>query len=120
MSIIDEYVDMKRQLKQSVYTAITSNILKTLKKHDFPSIEGYLLLEAIILNPNCSQREIAKITGSKQTATFAKIQVLEKKGYITNTDDPNDVSKRLLKRKLVNPTPKGVEVYNKIKEELDT
>ena len=111
MNILEEYRKRKQALKD-----VQDLVMRFLRQYDIYSIETFMVLDTIIKNPGEPQRKIAALTELSINTISTIVLSLVEKGYVTNEKDPNDTSERVLKRKLIKPTDKGLEVYNALEK----
>jgi len=114
MNIWDEYKKIR-----ATASPLLQRIDKVLKTQGINSIETFLIFE-IICQGTTSLSAIGRELGMNTGSITTVIKKLADKGYITNTPDPNDNSDRLLKRKLLNPTDKGKEIYTQLMQQFET
>lgn len=115
MNILETY-----KMKKEAYNEVKERLDTILKGSQLSSIEAFFTLEAIIKTPNMNQRVIALNAGIVKNTVASVVLNLVEKGLITNTDDPNDKSARSIKRKLLNATDKGKEVYAQLIKQFET
>lgn len=116
MNIFKEYMQKKKELEP-----LRNSIIKHLQQYDLFSVETFLTLENIVKNPKGNtQRIVAQQTDLSINTISTIVLKLVEKGYITNEKDESDTSERLLKRKLLKPTERGIETYNELMKLFET
>ena len=115
MNIFEEYITKKKELEP-----LKQKIVDRLARQEIYSVETFLILASIVNTPGITQRQVAKATDISVNTVSTVILKLAEKGLITNEKDSSDTSDRTLKRKLLNPTDKGKEIYTQLMQQFET
>lgn len=115
MNVFNEYSERKRALEET-----RAKMLNVLRQQDVNSVETFMVMKVLHDHENLTQRELANLSELSPGSVANIVISLAEKGYITNEKDENDYSKRTIRRKLLNLTDKGRNVYDSCIVELES
>jgi len=109
LKVFKRYFKLKNEMNE---------IEETVKQYGFKSVEACIVFMTIAESPKpCLRKEIeAKSTVGGSSATIL-LRLIEEK-LIRSVEDPSDSRSKTLKRLLYSATPNGLELYEKLKSQL--